>query len=88
MTREDFHSRAVRHESKNVVTFDVRPFGRNQEDAVTVFLGEQEFQRSAGMLNSSRNIVLVVDDNFLESSQIKGFIQHLNSTLRVSIQRG
>lgn len=87
MTREDFHSRAVRHETKSAVTFDVRPFGRNQEDAVTVFLGEQEFRRSAGMLNTARSIVLVVDGNFLESSQIKGFIQHLKSTLRVSIRR-
>jgi hypothetical protein len=87
VTRDEFHRKAVRRESAGTVSFDVRPFGSRQDDAVTVFLGEQEFRRSIGSLDTSRSVVLVVDGDFLESSQIRGFIQHLKPSLPVSIQR-
>jgi len=86
VTRDDFNRRAVRNETETTVLLDVRPFGSLQEDAVTVFLGEQEFQHSTGARKSWKNILLVVDRKFRGSAQIDGFIEHLRPGLRVSIE--
>lgn len=86
MTREEFNRRAVRNETETTVLLDVRPFGTRQQDAVTVFLGEQEFQRFTGALNTLKNVLLVVDRKFRGTSQIDGFIEHLRPGLCVSIE--
>jgi hypothetical protein len=86
VTRDDFNRRAVRNETETTVLLDVRPFGVQQEDAVTVFLGEQEFQRFTGALKTLKHVLLVVDRKFRGSAQIDGFIEHLRPGLRVSIE--
>jgi len=86
VTRDDFNRRAVRYETETTVSFDVRPFGTKQQDAVTVFLGEKEFQHFTGALNRLKNVRLVVDHKFSGTSQIDGFIEHLKPALCVSIE--
>jgi hypothetical protein len=86
VTRDEFNRGAVRNETETTVLLDVRPFGTMQQDAVTVFLGEQEFHRFSGALKTLKNVLLVVDRKFCGTAQIDGFIEHLRPVLPVSIE--
>ncbi len=88
MTKDEFNQNAVRNETGTTISYDVRPFGPEQQEAVAVFLGEQVFRRSIGALNTSKSVVLLVDGGFESTAQLEGFVGELNSAgLHVSMVR-
>lgn len=88
MTKEQFAETAVRNETDSTVSYDVRPFGAEEQEAVAVFLGEQVFRHSSGALNTSKNVTLLVDNHYESTSQLEGFIEKLKSAgLHVSVDK-
>ena len=88
MTKDDFNQKAVCNETDSTVSFDVRPFGAEQQGAVALFLGEQVFLHSIAALNTSKNVVLLVDGNYESTFQLDGFVEKLKSAgLQVSIEK-
>ena len=88
MTKDEFTQKAIRNETDSTVSYDVRPFGTEQQGAVAVFLGEQVFRHSIGALNTSKSVALLVDGNYESTSQLEGFIEKLKSAgLDVAVQK-
>ena len=88
MTEDDFKKNAIRTEDNDAVTYDVRPFKDQQQDAVAVCLGALNFRLSINALNTSKGLVLLVDSAFVSTSQLDGFVENLKSAgLRVKVQK-
>lgn len=77
MTSEAFRQTAVRTESDTVITYDVRPFGDKQQEAVAAYLGELVFRLSMNALSPAKGVRLLVDNRFVSLPQLDGFIEKL-----------
>ena len=87
MTEDEFKATATRTEDEKSVTYDVRPFGDKQQEAVAVYLGSLVFKLSVNALNTSKAVVLLVDDRFTSTPQLDGFVGKLKAAgLPVTIQ--
>ena len=87
MTKDDFQQKAVRNETETAVSYDLRPFGNDQQEAAALFLGEQVFRLSVNALNTSKALVLVVDSKYQNTPQIGGLVEKLKvAGLPVSIE--
>lgn len=88
MTKDEFDRRVIGKETAFAVSFDVRPFGAEQQEAVAVFLGHQMFRKSIGTLNTSQKVVLITDGDYESTPQLDSFIRILKSAgLNVSIDK-
>lgn len=76
MTADDFRKTAITIED-SVITYDVRPFGDAQQEAVSAYLGERIFRLSAGWSKAEKPVVLVTDDTFETTPQLDGFMEQL-----------
>jgi len=72
MTEDEFKATATRTENETSVTYDVRPFGDQQQEAVAVYLGSLVFKLSITTLNTSKAVVLLVDGRFASTAQLDG----------------
>ena len=80
MTEADFKSRAVRTEQDTSVTYDLRPFADRQQAAVAWYLGWLVFRLSARILAApSKAALLLVDSQFVITSQLRGFVRKLRA---------
>lgn len=87
MTKDEFKQKAIRSETETTVSYDLRPFGNDQQEAAALCLGEQVFRLSIGALNTSKALVLVVDSKYQNTPQIGGHIEKLKTAgLPVSIE--
>ena len=79
MTADDFKKTAVRTETDAAITYDIRPFGDAQQEAVGVYLGELAFRLSMNTLKPTKSVVLLVDHEFASTPQLDGFIEKLGA---------
>jgi hypothetical protein len=89
MTKDEFKQKAIRTETETTVSYDLRPFGDEQEGAAAVFLGELVFRMSptVNALNTSKALVLFVDRKYQNTPQIGSHVEKLKAAgLPVSIE--
>lgn len=87
MTLDHFNQTAIRIETLTGASYDLLPFGDNQQGAVAVYLGHLIFQHSIGSQLPAKTVVLNVDDRFENTPQLQGFVDQLHSEgLTVVIQ--
>lgn len=87
MTADAFKKTALRTETDATITYDVRPFGGEQQEAVAVYLGELVFKLSINALQPTKAVVLLADHRFVSTPQLDGFIEKLSAAgLAVTIQ--
>ena len=79
MTADAFKETAIRTETGTTITYDVRPFENEQQEAVAVYLGELVFRLSANALRPGKSVELLVDQGFVNTPQLDGFIQKLGT---------
>ena len=79
MTADVFRERALRSETETAITYDLRPFGDEQQEAVATYLGELVFRLSIKALKPTKPVVLLVDDKFVSTPQLQEFIAQLGA---------
>ena len=79
MTADAFKKTAIRAETDATVTYDVRTFGGEQQEAVAVYLGELVFRLSINTLQPTKAVVLLVDHRFVSTPQLDGFVETLGA---------
>jgi len=79
MTEEEFKKRAKRAEDETSITYDVRPFDDEQQEAVAVYLGSLVFKLSVNALNTSKAVSVLVDSRFIGTPQLEGFVEKLKA---------
>lgn len=88
MTRDEFDQIAVRNESANTITYDLRPFDDDQQGAAELLLGELNVRRSFNVLNTSKELHLVVDEKYESTHQIEDVADQLRGAgLTVAIEQ-
>jgi hypothetical protein len=88
MTKDDFQQKAVRNETETAVSYDLRPFGNDQQEAAALFLGEQVFRLSVNALNTSKAVELIVSEQYESTPQLEAFTEKLNAAGQaISIRR-
>jgi hypothetical protein len=80
MNANEFNATAVRTEDPTTITFDVRPFGDRQGDAVDSYLHERLMllqMRTGGF--GPRLVVLLCDSKARIPSSVNGWLAELNA---------
>ncbi|HXX72467.1 MAG TPA: hypothetical protein VEI80_02140, partial [Candidatus Acidoferrales bacterium] len=78
MGEDDFKKTALRTETGNLVTYDLRPF-KDQQHAAAWYLGNLIFKSSISSLDTSKSVLLLVGDTFKMTKQLKGFVGKLKA---------
>lgn len=80
LTESEFKRTAKRTEDEAGITYDLRPFENQQQDAVAWYLGNLMFRLSANWISlPSKAVVLLVDARFVITRQLDGFVKKLNA---------
>ena len=79
MDTTEFNKTAVRTETPNQITFDVRPFGARQGEAVDFYLHEIGMQLNYGTFSTSRPIVVLCDANTTFPSTTNTWLAQVNA---------
>jgi hypothetical protein len=79
MTEDEFKKTAKRTEDETSITYDVRPFEDQQQEAVAVYLGSLVFKLSLKALNTSKALALLADSRFVSTPQLDGFVEKLKA---------
>jgi hypothetical protein len=79
VTEDQFKKTAKRSEDDKSITYDVRPFEDQQQEAVAVYLGSLVFKLSVNALNTSKAVALLADNRFVSTPQLDGFVEKLTA---------
>lgn len=79
MKEDDFKKTALRTEAGNLVTYDLRPFKDQQQDAAAWYLGNLIFKSSISSLDTSKSVLLLVNNAFKATKQLMGFVRQLKA---------
>jgi len=88
MTEGEFEKTVERSEDATNITYDLRPFRDQQQEAAAWYLGKMNFELSARPISSpSKAVVILVDTKFVMTPQLAGFVEKLNAAgLRVEVR--
>jgi hypothetical protein len=79
MTEDEFKKTAKRTEDDTSVTYDLRPFGDQQQEAGALYLGSLIFKSSISSVNTSKKVVLLADSRFEMTDQLDGFVEKMKA---------
>ena len=79
MTEDEFKETAERTEDETSVTYDLRPFDDEQQEAGALYLGSLIFKSSISHLSTSKKVVVLNDGRFEMTDQLDGFVKKLKA---------
>lgn len=77
MTYEQFKAQAARTATPTEVTYDLRPFGQEQQEAVAVYLGQLMLRLNMGTLKPTVPVIIITDERYESTEQLDGFVAKL-----------
>jgi hypothetical protein len=77
MTEDEFNETVERAEDETSITYDLRPFDDQQQEAGAFYLGSLIFKSSISKLKASKKVALLVDDRYETTDQLDGFLEKL-----------
>ena len=87
MTEGEFKKTVERSEDATNITYDLRPFEDQQQEAVAWYLGNLIIKLPANPINSpSKAVVLLVDTRCVITSQLAGFVEKLLNAAGLRIE--
>jgi hypothetical protein len=75
MKEDEFKNTVERTEDETSVTYDLRPFEDQQQEAGALYLGSLIFKSSISSVNTSKKVVLLADSRFAMTDQLNGFVE-------------
>jgi hypothetical protein len=79
MTEDEFKKTVKRTEDETSVTYDLRPFEDQQQEAGALYLGSLIFKSSISKINTSKAVVVFADTRFVMTPQLDGFVEKLKA---------
>jgi hypothetical protein len=80
MNMDEFNKTAVRTDDGRTITFDVRPFGDRQGEAIDSYLHARLMHTgTTGIGNTSKHVVLLCDSVADVPNSARNWLLHLNN---------